>query len=76
MTFMCVLYLRYTRYIHGINMVYDNMDRIPGIYPLKTLSNILVPVTYPSGYGIYLPYDSCHHKPCLYHLNIWYIPDI
>ncbi len=53
MTFRDVIYLVYTRYIHGINMVYDDINRIPGIYPLKTFSDISVPVTYPSGYGIY-----------------------
>ncbi len=65
---------------HGINMVDDDINSIPGIYPLKTFSDISVPVTYPSGYGIHLVYDLCRHnlthKPCLYHGYIWYIPDI
>ncbi len=37
-------------------MRYDDIERIPGIYPLETFSDISVPVTYPSGYGM-----AIHH---------------
>jgi hypothetical protein len=36
-------------------MSYDDIKRIPGIYPLKPFSYILVPVMCPSDYGIYIP---------------------
>lgn len=54
------IYLLYTKIIHGLTMVYDDLSRKPGIYTLKTFSDISVPVTYPSGYGIYEVYTEVY----------------
>ena len=55
------IYQVYTRYKNGINLSYDKVIHIPGIYLLKHFKGILVPVTYPFGHGIY-------------QVKTWYIP--
>ncbi len=49
-------HLEYTKYNNGINLSYDDIKYIHGIYQLKTFKEILVPVTYPFGHGIYQVY--------------------
>ncbi len=50
------IYQVYTQYIPCINLLYDDMQYIPDIHPLKTFWDISVPVTLRYGHGIYQVY--------------------
>jgi hypothetical protein len=48
-----VIYMIYTKYIPVLNLSYDDIQYILGVYPLKTFYNISVPVTYRFGHVTY-----------------------
>ena len=56
MTIQKVIYLVYSHDILNINLAYDHLCHIPGLYLEKTLWVCSVPVTYPDSHVIYQAY--------------------